>query len=125
MHKNSTCYTNTRFVSAILHNSSNLILYMVRAIILLKIKVKQSTKPIAKIKKYKATITTTKQKNERTGKQYDTHSHNERDQNKINNGVTTFMKKDNSPRGCGCVSASAIRPGDKIVIDNYFTLVIE
>lgn len=46
-------------------------------------------------------------------------------QNKINNGVTTFMKKDNSPRGCECVSASEIKIGDKIVIDNYFTLVTE
>ena len=46
-------------------------------------------------------------------------------QNKINNGVTTFMKKDNSPRGCECVSASTIKPGDQVVIDNYFTTVTE
>lgn len=44
---------------------------------------------------------------------------------KINNGVTTFMKKDNSPRGCKCVSASEIKPGDEVVIDNYFTIVTE
>ena len=46
-------------------------------------------------------------------------------QNKINNGVTTFMKKNNSPRGCECVSASTIKPGDQVVIDNYFTTVTE
>lgn len=45
--------------------------------------------------------------------------------NKINEGVTTFMKKDNSPRGCECVSAYQIKPGDEIVINNYFTLVVE
>ena len=41
-------------------------------------------------------------------------------QNLINRGISTFMKKDNSPRGCQCVDASSIKPGDKIVIDNYF-----
>lgn len=46
-------------------------------------------------------------------------------QDKINNGVSTFMRKDNSPRGCECVLASTIKPGDEIVIDNYFTLVTE
>lgn len=46
-------------------------------------------------------------------------------QDMINNGVSTFTKKDNSPRGCECVDASEIRPGDKIVINNYFTTVIE
>ncbi len=46
-------------------------------------------------------------------------------QDNISNGVTTFMRKDNSPRGCECVSASQIKPGDEIVIDNYFTTVIE
>lgn len=44
-------------------------------------------------------------------------------QDKINNGVSTFMKKDNSPRGCSCVSANEIQVGDEVVIDNYFTLV--
>ena len=43
----------------------------------------------------------------------------------INNGVSTFMMKDNSPRGCECVSAQTIKPGDEVVIDNYFTTVIE
>ena len=43
----------------------------------------------------------------------------------INQGVTTFMRKDNSPRGCACVSASKIKAGDQVVIDNYFTTVIE
>ncbi len=46
-------------------------------------------------------------------------------QDKIKNGVSTFMKKDNSPRGCECISASEIKPGDQVVIDNYFTTVIE
>ena len=44
---------------------------------------------------------------------------------KIKSGVTTFMRKDNSPRGCECVSASEIKVGDEIVIDNYFTTVIQ
>lgn len=42
-----------------------------------------------------------------------------------NNGVTTFSKKDDSPRGCRTVSASEVKVGDEIVIDNYFTLVVE
>jgi hypothetical protein len=46
-------------------------------------------------------------------------------QDMINNGVSTFMKKDNSPRGCECVSANTIKPGDQVVIDNYFTLITE
>ncbi|WP_285947117.1 hypothetical protein [Thomasclavelia cocleata] len=46
-------------------------------------------------------------------------------QNMINNGISTFSKKDNSPRGCKCVPASQIKIGDKVVIDNYFTLVTE
>lgn len=43
----------------------------------------------------------------------------------VEKGVTTFSRKDNSPRGCEIVSASEIKVGDEIVIDNYFTLVIE
>ena len=46
-------------------------------------------------------------------------------QNMIKNGVSTFMKKDNSPRGCKCVDASQIKIGDEFVINNYFTMVIE
>jgi hypothetical protein len=41
------------------------------------------------------------------------------------NGINTFSKKDNSIRGCKTVTVSEIAVGDKIVIDNYFTLVIE
>ena len=41
------------------------------------------------------------------------------------NGISTFSKKDESPRGCKTVLASEIRVGDEIVIDNYFTLVTE
>lgn len=44
---------------------------------------------------------------------------------RANNGVTTFSRKDNSPRGCKTVPASEIKVGDEIVIDNYFTLVVE
>ena len=44
-------------------------------------------------------------------------------QNKIDQGVATFMKKDNSVRGCSCVMANTIKPGDEIVINNYFTTV--
>lgn len=43
----------------------------------------------------------------------------------MNKGVTTFSRKDNSPRGCTTVSADEINVGDKIVIDNYFTLVVD
>lgn len=43
----------------------------------------------------------------------------------IERGVTTFSKKDNSPRGCKTVNARDIKIGDMIVIDNYFTTVIK
>lgn len=46
-------------------------------------------------------------------------------QNMINNGITTFSKKDDSPRGCKTVAATEIQMGDKVVIDNYFTLITE
>ena len=46
-------------------------------------------------------------------------------QNMINNGITTFTKKDNSPRGCKCITANEIKIGDEVVIDNYFTTVTE
>lgn len=42
----------------------------------------------------------------------------------MKNGVTTFSRKNNSPRGCETVSASEIKIGDEIVIDNYFTEVV-
>lgn len=45
-------------------------------------------------------------------------------QEMINQGITTFSKKDDSPRGCKTVSADTVQPGDKILIDNYFTLVV-
>jgi len=38
---------------------------------------------------------------------------------------STFMKKDNSVRGCSCVLKSELKIGDEIVIDNYFTLITE
>lgn len=37
----------------------------------------------------------------------------------------TFMKKDNSIRGCSCVLKSTLQVGDEIIIDNYFTLITE
>lgn len=46
-------------------------------------------------------------------------------QAKIKNGVSTFSRKDNSPRGCSTVSASEVKIGDEIVIDNYFTTIVE
>ncbi len=46
-------------------------------------------------------------------------------QEQIANGIMTFSKKDDSPRGCRVVSASDIKVGDEIVINNYFTLVTE
>lgn len=39
--------------------------------------------------------------------------------------VDTFSRKDNSPRGIENVSLEEIKPGDEVVIDNYFTLVTE
>ena len=44
---------------------------------------------------------------------------------KINHGVSTFSKKDDSPRGCETVPAEEVKPGDKIVIDNHFTTVVD
>ena len=46
-------------------------------------------------------------------------------QDKISNGISTFSIKDDSPRGCKAVSANTIKPGDQVVIDNYFKLVVE
>lgn len=43
----------------------------------------------------------------------------------IENGVTTFSRKDNSLKEYKTVSASEIKVGDKILINNYFTLIIE
>lgn len=40
-------------------------------------------------------------------------------------GVSTFSRKDTSVRGIETVYAGDIQAGDKIVIDNYFTLVVE
>ena len=37
--------------------------------------------------------------------------------------VDTFTKKANNPRGAETVSKSEIQIGDKVVLDNYFTLV--
>lgn len=43
----------------------------------------------------------------------------------IKRGVGTFERKNDSPRGCECVSASEIKLGDKVVLNNYFTTIIE
>ena len=39
--------------------------------------------------------------------------------------MSTWSKKDDSPRGCKTVLIEEIQIGDKVVIDNYFTLVVE
>lgn len=41
------------------------------------------------------------------------------------NKCDTYMKKDNSVRGCSCVTKNTLQVGDKVVIDNYFTEIIE
>ena len=46
-------------------------------------------------------------------------------QEKITRGISTFSKKDNSVRGCSTVPASSVVVGDEIVIDNYFTLIVD
>ncbi len=40
-------------------------------------------------------------------------------------GVESWLVKDNSPRGISTKYTSEIVPGDKVVLDNYFTLVTE
>lgn len=40
-------------------------------------------------------------------------------------GVDTWSVKDDSARGYTTKYTSEIKPGDKVVIDNYFTLVTE
>lgn len=37
----------------------------------------------------------------------------------------SWSRKDNSPRGCETVSCTEINVGDKVVVNNYFTLVTE
>lgn len=39
--------------------------------------------------------------------------------------TSTWSVKDNSPRGCKTVSNSEVKPGDKVVYNNRFTLVID
>ena len=41
------------------------------------------------------------------------------------NTCSTWNRKDDSPRGCKTVSASEIKPGDRVVYNNRFTLVVE
>lgn len=38
--------------------------------------------------------------------------------------VETWSVKDNSVRGCTTKYTEEVKQGDKVVIDNYFTLVI-
>lgn len=40
-------------------------------------------------------------------------------------GVSTWSVKDNSPRGYTTKHTEEVKAGDKVVIDNYFTLVNE
>ena len=42
-----------------------------------------------------------------------------------NMNISTWSKKDDSPRGCKTVSTADLKVGDKIVIDNYFTEIID
>ena len=39
--------------------------------------------------------------------------------------TSTWSVKDNSPRGCKTVSNSEVKPGDEVVYNNRFTLVID
>ena len=39
--------------------------------------------------------------------------------------VSTWSKKDNSPRGCKTVSINEIEIGDMVLVNNYFALVVE
>ena len=43
----------------------------------------------------------------------------------LEKGCNTFSKKDNSVRGCSTVNKEELKIGDKIIIDNYFTLITE
>lgn len=40
-------------------------------------------------------------------------------------GINTFSVKDDSPRGYKTVNKEEVKIGDKVVLDNYFTLVVE
>ena len=40
-------------------------------------------------------------------------------------GVDSWSVKDSSVRGCTTKGTSEVKPGDEVVIDNYFTLVVE
>lgn len=39
--------------------------------------------------------------------------------------ISTWSVKDDSPRGCKTVSNSEVKPGDKVIYNNRFTLVID
>ena len=39
--------------------------------------------------------------------------------------TSTWSVKDDSPRGCKTVSNSEVKPGDKVIYNNRFTLVID
>ena len=39
--------------------------------------------------------------------------------------TSTWSVKDDSPRGCKTVSSSEVKPGDKVIYNNRFTLVID
>ena len=39
--------------------------------------------------------------------------------------TSTWSVKDDSPRGCKTVSNSEVKPGDMVVYENRFTLVID
>ena len=43
----------------------------------------------------------------------------------IATGISTWSVKDSSARGFTTKYTDEVRPGDKVVIDNYFTLVTD
>lgn len=40
-------------------------------------------------------------------------------------GISTWSVKDSSPRGCTTKCTADVKLGDKVVINNYFTLVTD
>ena len=43
----------------------------------------------------------------------------------IEESLCSWNRKNDSPRGCETVSCTQIKVGDKVVVNNYFTLVTE
>lgn len=43
----------------------------------------------------------------------------------VDSGIDTWSVKDSSPRGISTKYTSEVKVGDKVVLENYFTLVTE